>query len=78
MEILSGRCRVADLKVVFSAKRKKTFQTGTGMLRALSLESMWEEQDQVAPLLPLNFGAGDKIVDNNLSGIGEIAELRFP
>jgi len=48
------------------------------MLRPLAFITVWQEHDQSAHLAPLLLGRGNELIDNDLSAVREIAELRFP
>src|SRR5687768_7089273 len=48
------------------------------MLRALPLVTMRQEQRQTAQTAPLRFAGTDELVDDDLSAVGEVAELAFP
>ncbi|MNF16266.1 hypothetical protein D3C80_2192160 [compost metagenome] len=48
------------------------------MLRPLSFIAMRKQDSQIAALCPFGPSGGDKLIDNDLSGISEIAVLGFP
>src|SRR5579872_431181 len=78
VEILRRSGAVHHLHVVFSAKLQEALDAGAGVLRALSLVAVRQEQHQAAGLSPLRFGGGDELVDHDLRAVREIAKLRFP
>src|SRR5580704_554091 len=78
MEILSWSGGVHHLHIVFGAELQKALNTGAGMLRALPFVAVRQQQNQAARLAPFGFGAGNEIIDENLSAVRKIAELRFP
>src|SRR6267378_1165024 len=78
MEILSGRCRINDLHIVFGAEMQKSFETRAGMLRTLAFKAMGQQQNEAAEAFPFVFRAGDELIDDWLGGIPEITELSFP
>src|SRR5512136_485572 len=78
MEVLRRRGRIRDTHVVLRTKLEEPFQAGTRMLRPLPLLSMRKQQDQTARLSPLRLRSGQKLIDDDLRAVGEIAELRFP
>src|SRR5262249_19619347 len=78
MEILGCARAVADLHIVFRAQLKESFNACAGMLRALPLITMRQKQNQADGLLPLGLGAGNELVNDDLSAIGEVSKLRLP
>src|SRR5579883_203524 len=78
VEVLSGSRAVDNAPVISRGERQVAFQAGAGVLRPLALVSMWQQQDQRGFLKPLAAPGRDKLVDNNLSYIGEISVLRLP
>jgi len=78
VEVLGGRGRPRDLDVVFGAQGQEAFDPGAGVLGALTLEAVREEQDQSAGLAPLVLGGHDELVDHDLCLVDEVAELRLP
>src|SRR5438094_852844 len=48
------------------------------MFRSLALESVGQEQHQPAQPAPFLLGVGDELVDDDLGGVDEVAELRLP
>ena len=78
MEVLRGRGQVADLDVVLGAKLEEALQPRGGVLGALALVAVREQQHEAARALPLRFRRRDELVDDDLRAIGEVAELRLP
>src|ERR1700733_7286714 len=78
IKILRRCCRVCDLKIVLTTKLDKSFQASARMLRALSFVSMWKQQNKARFLSPFFFTSRNKLVDDSLCAICEIAKLRFP
>src|SRR5690242_14778045 len=78
MEILCRSRWINDLHVVFGRKMEKSFQARAGMLGTLAFETMRQKQYETAEAFPFIFGACDELVDNRLSSVPEVAELRFP
>src|SRR6267142_5917522 len=78
MEILSRRCRINDLHIVFGAEMQKSFETRAGMFGTLAFEAMRQQQNETAEAFPFVFGAGDELIDDRLGRIPEIAKLSFP
>ncbi len=78
MEILSRRCRLRDLDIVFGRQQQESLQAGAAMLGTLTFEAVRQQQHQSAEAPPLVLGAGDELVDDDLTDVPEVAELRFP
>ncbi len=78
MEILRRGGQIADLDIVIGAGLEKAFEPCAGMFRPLSFLSVREQQHYAAWLLPFRFGGNDKLIDEHLRAVGEIAKLRFP
>jgi len=78
MKVLGGGGGINDLKIIPDCAHQKAFEPGAGMLRALSFESVRQEQYQSAQSLPFLLGAGDELVHNRLGRIPEVAKLRLP
>src|SRR5690242_7085304 len=78
VEKLRGGGWVDDLDVVLGGEPEKSFEARAGMLRPGALEAVRQQQDEAAELLPFVFAAGDKLIDDRLGHVPEIAELRFP
>src|SRR5205807_6711537 len=78
VEVLSGRGGIDDLDVSFGAQREEALEPRAGMLRSLSFVTVRQQHRQPAVLSPLLLGAGDKLVDDDLGAVDEVAELRFP
>src|SRR5690606_5923033 len=70
--------RVADLDVVLGGLLEKAFHPGARVLRALPLVAVGKVEDQAAQAQPLVLARGDELVDDDLTGVEEIAELRLP
>ena len=78
MEVLRGRGQIADLDIVLGAGLQESFEARAGMLGALAFVAVWQKQDDAAGPLPFRFRRDDKLIDDGLRAISEIAELRFP
>ena len=78
MKILRGCRDVADLNVVFGAGLQESLKSRAGMLRSLPFVAMRQKQNDPARSLPLRLRRHDKLIDDRLRAIREIAELRFP
>src|SRR5206468_2834877 len=55
-----------------------TLQARAGVFGALPLQAVREEQHETREALPFLFGADDKLIDDGLRAVPEVAELRFP
>ena len=78
VEVLGRRRDVTDLHVATGTELKEPLETGTAVLGTLAFVTVREQHDEMAGALPLRLGRGDELVDDDLSAVGEIAELRFP
>ena len=78
MEQLRRGGHVRHAHVVFGAQLQETFDAGRGVLGALALVAMREQQHQPRRLVPLDLGGGQELVDDDLGPVYEIAELSFP
>src|SRR5215469_10280254 len=78
MEVLCRRGGIDHLNVVIGSEPKETLQPRTGMFRARPLESMRQQKDHSAELLPFVLRAGNELVHDRLRHIPEVAELRLP
>jgi hypothetical protein len=78
MEILCRCARVADLYIVLGTQLQETFGPRARVLSALPLVTVRQQQNQTAIALPFRLAAHEKLVDLDLSAIGEISELGFP
>ncbi len=78
MKILRGRGRLDDLDVVLRREREKSFEPRAGMFRPHALESVRQQQHESRQPPPFVFRAGDELINDDLRGVHEIAELRFP
>ena len=78
MEVLSGRGHVGHLDVVFGAQQQEAFESGRGVLRALTLVSVGKEHDQPGRLVPLVLGCNQVLIDDDLGPVDEVAELSLP
>ena len=78
MKVLRRRRAVRDADVAFRRELEEPLQSGAGMLRSLSLVAVREEQHEARLLAPLRAARDDELIDDRLSHVHEIAELRFP
>src|SRR5947209_7085259 len=78
MKILRRRCYIADLNVLFGARLEKALEPRARVLGPLPFVAMRQQKDDSTRALPLRFRRHDKLIDNHLRAVGEIAELRFP
>ena len=78
VEILRGSRGLADLNVVVRSELEIALDARAGVLRALALVAVGQEQDDAAEQAPLVFAGGDELVDDDLRAVGEVAELGFP
>jgi hypothetical protein len=59
-------------------EHEEALDPGRGVLRALPLVAVREQQDQPGGLPPLVLGGDDELVDDDLRAVDEVAELRLP
>ena len=78
MEVLRGGGAVGDAQVVLGGELQVALQPAAGVLRPLPLVAVGQEEDQRRLLAPLGARGGDELVDQDLAGVGEVAELRLP
>src|SRR5262249_25170867 len=78
VEVLPRRRWVTYLNILLGTELEETLRPGAGVLRSLSFVAMGQEQDQAAAALPFRLAANDKLVNDHLGAVGEIAELRLP
>jgi hypothetical protein len=78
VEVLRRCGAIADLDVVLRAELKESLHAAARMLGPLPLMPVWQQQYKPARLVPLALGGHDELIDDDLSAIGEIAELSLP
>src|SRR5579885_1762485 len=78
VEVLSGGRTIDHTTVVLRGERQVALQACAGMFRSLALISMWQQQNQRGFLQPLRPARGDKLIDNDLRDVGEVAKLSLP
>src|SRR5208337_4074023 len=78
MEIVGWRRAVGNLPIVLRRELQVPLEARRGVLGALSLITMREQEGKTRHAQPLALAAGKELVDDDLSAVGEIAELRFP
>ena len=64
--------------VPLSAHLQVALDAGRGVVGTLTLLTVGQEHDQAGALPPLLPCGGDVLVDDALSAIGEVTELRLP
>ena len=70
------RCR-EDVRVIV-AKLEETLHPSARMFRALAIVPVGQARDEATALQPLTFPRSNELVDDALSVVCEIFELRFP
>src|SRR5258707_14241795 len=78
VEILRGRSRVNHLKIVVRREMEEALHSRARVLRALTLKTVWQKQNQPAQPLPLVFRARDELIHNRLRHVPKVTKLRFP
>ena len=61
-----------------AAQREEALDAGRGVLGALALVAVGQEQDRPGGLAPLVLGGDEVLVDDDLGAVDEVAELRLP
>ena len=69
---------MANLNVVFGAHGEESLYPSTAVFGALALKSVGQQHDKSAQPVPLVFGTGDELIDNDLGAVPEVAKLCFP
>src|ERR1700730_11124445 len=78
MEILRGVGGLADIHVAFRSELQEALDARTGVLRALAFVAMGKQKGDPGRKPPLVFAGADKLIDDDLRAVDEVAELRFP
>src|SRR3546814_11618769 len=63
---------------LFRSQLQVTLEAGRGMLRALPLVAVRQQQHDARHAQPLRLARGDELVDDHLGAVGEVPELRLP
>ncbi len=63
---------------VLGCRLEEPLDPGAGMLRALTLESVRQQENQAGSLIPLVLPRDDELVDDHLGAVHEVPELRLP
>ena len=78
MKHLPRRGRRTNLHILLGAELEETLEAGRRMLRSLPLVAVRQEQCKAAAPAPFGIAAADKLIDDDLGTISEVAELRLP
>ena len=78
MEVLRARGAVRNPDVVLRAELEEALEPGAGVLRAVALVAVRQEQRQPRGLPPLRPACDEELVDDDLRTVREVAELRLP
>ena len=78
VEVLRRGGGVGDLDVVLGAQREEALDAGRGVLGALALVAVGQQQHEARGLAPLVLGGHEVLVDDDLGAVDEVAELRLP
>lgn len=57
---------------------QETLNSSTGMLRALTIITVGEVNNQTGTLQPFPFASRNELVNDTLGVVGKVTELRFP
>src|ERR1700730_3657410 len=77
VKILGCGGGLADLHVVFGSQLHEAFEPGAGMFGALAFVAVREKHDETRRQIPLVLARANELIDDDLSAVGKIAELRF-
>ena len=64
--------------VVLRAQRQEPLDPGRGVVRALALVPVRQQQHHAGALAPLLLARADELVHDRLRAVDEVAELRLP
>src|SRR5262245_17888125 len=78
MEVLRRRGRVRDSEIALGDQLEKALEPRAGVFRTLTFVSVRQQQREIGVLTPLGPVSSDKLIDDRLCDVGEVAELRFP
>ena len=78
MKVLRGCGAVAHLQIVFRAELQEPLYASAGVLWSLSFVAVRQQQNEPGWLPPLGFSRREKLVDDDLRAVDEVAELSFP
>src|SRR5690242_4583013 len=78
MEDVNRRRRLNDLHVVIRSQLEKPREARAGVLWTLTFEAMRKQMRNAAQPPPFVCRRGNKLIDDDLGHIPEIAELRLP
>ena len=78
VEVLRGGRGVGHLDVVLGAADEEPLDAGRGVLGALALVAVRQQQHEAGGLAPLVLGGDEELVDDDLGAVDEVAELRLP
>ena len=67
-----------DLDVVLGGQGEEALDAGRGVLGALALVAVRQQQHEAVVLAPLVLGGDEVLVDDDLGAVDEVAELRLP
>mmetsp|Transcript_41871 Transcript_41871/g.118385 ORF Transcript_41871/g.118385 Transcript_41871/m.118385 type:complete len:323 (+) Transcript_41871:127-1095(+) len=74
----AGGLVVGDVVLVVVAELQEALEAARGVLRALAVVAVREEQHEAALLQPLVLARADELVYNDLGCVREVTELRLP
>ena len=78
MEVLGRGRAVDDADVLLRTELQEALQPRARMLRAVALVAVREQKREPRGLAPLREAGDDELVDDDLSAVDEIPELRLP
>ena len=78
VEVAGRGARHRDRHVVLGAQRHEPLDPGRGVVGALALEAVRQQQHHAGALAPLLLAGGDELVEDRLGAVDEVAELGLP
>ena len=78
VEVLGCGGGIGDPDVPLRPQGEEPLQPGAGVLRALALVAVGQEEGQARGLPPLGQPGDDELVHHDLGAVHEVAELRLP
>src|SRR5690606_5965662 len=78
MEKIRRGCAVRDAQISARAQLKKSLDPTGRMIRTLPFLTMRQEQCECGRVEPFVMAACNKLIDDHLRDVGEVAKLRLP
>src|SRR5579864_1135697 len=78
VKVLRRGRRLRNLEIVLRRKLQKALNARARVLRTLAFVAVRQQQHEAGQQIPLGFAGHNKLIDDRLSYIGEVTELRLP